>query len=199
MKLIYSTGAVSRTKADACSTIDAQDNLVSKFFLGSVILKKIFLLLSFITFLVGCTQDNSKWYQTKEDAIKYGLEQESANAILLSVEEYSDETIVFFELNKALGVASITESKKGFSWYRDQPFSGFEGDGPYSTMGFEIETKQGTKISILAGKAFDTSINQIKILGDGDEKEVPITENSRLFYAIHDVPFGSLEIIPIVD
>jgi hypothetical protein len=127
------------------------------------------------------------------------LEQESSDANLLSVKEYSNETIVFFELNKALGVASISESKKGFSWYRDQAFRGFDGNSAYSTMGFEIETKQGTQISILAGKAFDKSINQIKILGDGNEKEVPVNGDSRLFYAIHDAPFESLEIIPIVD
>lgn len=176
-----------------------QVNSLNKLFGGSDFLKKLFLLFFFITSLVGCTEDNSKWYNTKDEAIKYGLEQEGSNAILLSVEEYSGETIVFFEQSKALGVASVTESNKGFSWYREQPFSGFDGDSPYSTMGINIETKQGTNISIIAGKAFDESIKQIKILGDGNEKEVPITENSRLFYAIHDVPIGSLEIIPIVD
>ncbi len=164
-------------------------------------MKKLFLLLCFITFLIGCTQDNSIWYSTKEDAINYGLEQESSNAILLSVDEYNGETIVFFELNKALGVASITESKKGFSWYRDNAFSGFDGDSPipYSTMGFEMETKQGSKISILVGKAFDKSIKHMRILNDGNEKLLPITDNSRLFYTIHNAPFSSLEIIPIVD
>ncbi|QOY34738.1 hypothetical protein AWH56_018700 [Anaerobacillus isosaccharinicus] len=162
-------------------------------------MKKLFLLFCFITFLVGFTQDNSKWYSTKEEAINYGLEQESSNAILLSVDEYNGETIVFFELNKALGVASITESKKGFSWYRDKAFSGFDGDSPYSTMGFEMETKQGSKISILVGKAFDKSIKQMKILDGGNEKILPITENSRLFYTIHNAPFSSLEVIPIVD
>uniref|UniRef100_A0A1S2M8V1 Uncharacterized protein n=1 Tax=Anaerobacillus isosaccharinicus TaxID=1532552 RepID=A0A1S2M8V1_9BACI len=156
-------------------------------------MKKLFLLFCFITFLVGFTQDNSKWYSTKEEAINYGLEQESSNAILLSVDEYNGETIVFFELNKALGVASITESKKGFSWYRDKAFSGFDGDSPYSTMGFEMETKQGSKISILVGKAFDKSIKQMKILDGGNEKILPITENSRLFYTIHNAPFSSLE------
>lgn len=149
--------------------------------------------------MVGCTQNNYQWYNTKEDAINFGLEQESSNAILLSVEEYNGETIVFFELNKALGVASITESKKGFSWYRDKAFSGFDSDSPYSTMGFEIETKQGSKISILVGKVIDKSIKHMTILGDGNEKLLPITENSGLFYSIHNAPFSSLEIIPIVD
>lgn len=162
-------------------------------------MKKLFLLFFSITFLVGCTQDSSNWYNKKEDAIKYGLEQEGTNATLLSVEEYSGETIVFFERNKALGVSSITEGKKGFSWYRDKGYSDLESESPYSTMGFEMETKQGTKISILVGKAFDKSIKQMKILDDGNEKILPITENSRLFYTIHNAPFSSLEIITILD
>ncbi|WP_245613705.1 VOC family protein [Alkalihalobacterium bogoriense] len=102
-------------------------------------MKQLFLLFFFITFLVGCTQDNSKWYNTKDEAIKYELEQEGSNAILLSVEDYSGETIVFFEQSKTLGVASVTESKKGFSWYRDEPFIDFDGDIPYSTMGFNYK------------------------------------------------------------
>ncbi len=66
-------------------------------------------------------------------------------------------------------------------------------------MGFVIETKQGTMFSILVGKAFDKNIKQMKILDDGFEKILPITENSRLFITIHNAPFSSLEIIPIVD
>ncbi|ATP40037.1 hypothetical protein CSE16_08240 [Solibacillus sp. R5-41] len=166
-------------------------------------MRKILTLLVFVSFLTGCNPDATGWYDTKEDAIKYGLEQESSNglekATLLSVEEYMDETIVFFEFANALGVASITESKKGFSWYRDSPYSDFEGDIPYSTMGFDIETKQGTEISILAGKVFDTKIQKVKLRGEGNDRELIITENSRLFYTIHNAPYRSLEIIPIVD
>jgi 3D (Asp-Asp-Asp) domain-containing protein/LysM repeat protein len=138
-----------------------------------------------------------------EDAIKYGLELEQGSsenkATLLSVEDYKGETIVFFEFNNALGVASVAESKNGFSLYRSGPYSGFEGDTPYSTMGFDIETKSGLEISILAGKAFDTNIQNVKLLGDGSERVLTITEKSRLFYAIHEEPFDSLEIIPIMD
>lgn len=86
-------------------------------------MRKILTLLVLASFLAGCYSDSTGWYDTKEDAIKYGLEQESSKgiekAILLSVEEHMDETIVFFEFANALGVASITESKKGFSWYRE--------------------------------------------------------------------------------
>jgi PBP1b-binding outer membrane lipoprotein LpoB len=67
-------------------------------------LKKNISLLLLIYLLVGCSTDTSEWYDSKEDAIKYGLIQEGSNAILLSVEEYADETIVFIELNNALGV-----------------------------------------------------------------------------------------------
>jgi hypothetical protein len=162
-------------------------------------LKKNISLLLLIYLLVGCSTDTSEWYDSKEDAIKYGLIQEGSNAILLSVEEYADETIVFIELNNALGVASITESKKGYSWYRGEPYSGFGGDAPYSRMGFDIGTKEGTEVSILVGEAFDTNIQKVKLLGDGNERELPITEKSRLYDAIHDSPYGSLKIVPIVE
>jgi hypothetical protein len=164
-------------------------------------LTKFLLLFVFILLLVGCNTDNHEWYDTKEDAIKYGLEQEGSDnkATLLSVKDYKGETIVFFEFNNALGVASIAESENVFNWYRSRPYSGFEGDSPYSTMGFDIETKSGLKVSILAGKAFDTNFQKIKLLGDGSERVLTITEKSRLFYAIHEEPFDSLEIIPMMD
>lgn len=54
----------------------------------------------FVSLLAGCNTDTTNRYVSKKDAIKYGLEQESSNDIgevnLLSVEEYMDETIVFF-------------------------------------------------------------------------------------------------------
>ncbi|MBP3950952.1 hypothetical protein [Bacillus suaedae] len=162
-------------------------------------MKDFFLLVSLIFLMVGCTQDNPQWYKTKEDAIKYGLEQESSNSILLAVEEYKDETIVFFEQDQALGVASITDSEKGFSWYRDQPLTGFESDSSYSTARFESETKQGTKVPILAGKAFDHNITKIRIPGGNNEKILRITDNSRLFYSVNDLPVDSDKMIPIVE
>lgn len=149
--------------------------------------------------MAGCTEDNPQWYETKEDAIKYGLEQESSNAILLAVEEYKDETIVFFEQDQALGVASITDSEKGFSWYRDQPLTGFEGGSSYSTAGFESETKQGTKVPILAGKAFDHNITKIRIPGRDNQKILTITDKSGLFYSINNFPTHSDKIIPIAE
>ncbi|MFL0584331.1 hypothetical protein ACH0B6_17295 [Solibacillus silvestris] len=166
-------------------------------------MKKILTLLACISLLAGCNPNDTVWFDTKEDAIKYGLEQESSNdlvkATVLSVEEYKDETIVFFESANALGVASITDSKKGFSWYRDIPYSDFEGDIPYSTVSFDLETKRGTEISILAGKVNDTKIQKVKLLGDGNERELLITENSRLFYTIHNASYRSLKIIPMID
>lgn len=166
-------------------------------------MKKILTLLVFVSFLAGCNTDTTNRYASKEDAIKYGLEQESSNdigeAILLSVEEYMDETIVFFEVDRALGVASLTKSKEGFSWYRGVPFTGFGGEAPYSTVIFDIETIQGSKISILAGKAFDENIQKIKLLSEGNDEELSISENSRIFYAIYKAPHPSFEIIPIME
>ncbi|MBU8907522.1 hypothetical protein [Desertibacillus haloalkaliphilus] len=75
--------------------------------------------LVFITllFLSGCATSSMDLHSTREEAISYGLEQESSESIgdanLLSVEGYKGETLVFFELNRALGVASISEEKNG--------------------------------------------------------------------------------------
>ncbi len=92
----------------------------------------------------------------------------------------------------------ITESKDGFSWYRGIPSTGFRGEAPYSEVIFDNETIRGTKISILVGKAFDGNIQKIKLLIEGNDEELSISENSRIFYAIYKAPRPSFEIIPII-
>ena len=165
-----------------------------KTFLGSIILLYI---------LVGCNQENSSnWYETKEKAIEYGLEQEEVDkSAVLSIEEYEGETIVFYERAGSLGVASISENNKGYSWYRSEPYLGFdiEGDIPYTSNGFNYGTESGLELSVLYGKVFDNSIQSLKLSSDGTERELEIFGNSRLFYAIHRQPFTSIEITPIKD
>lgn len=162
-----------------------------KVFLGSIIL----------LILVGCNQkSNPAWYDTKEQAIEYGLDQEgTGKSAVLSVEEYEGETIVAFEYAGSFGVASITESKKGYSWFRSEAYFGFdvEGDIPYTINGFDFETKTGLEVSVLYGKAFDSTIKKMKLSGDGAERELEIFEDSKLFYAIHRQPFTSLEVVPV--
>ncbi|WP_087973533.1 hypothetical protein [Oceanobacillus rekensis] len=163
-----------------------------KVFLGSIIL----------LILVGCNQKgNSDWYDTKEQAIEYGLEQEGTDeSAVLSVEEFKGETIAFFEHAGSFGVASITENEKGFSWFRSEPYFDFdvEGDIPYTTNGFDFETKTGLEVSVLYGKAFDNTIQKMKLLGDGAERELEVFDDSKLFYAIHRQPFTSLEVVPVI-
>lgn len=65
--------------------------------------------------------------------IKEGVNRSS----ILSSENVNGETIIFYEGHNALGVASIAESPKGYSWYRSQAYTGFQGqDVPYMTVGF---------------------------------------------------------------
>lgn len=157
-----------------------------------------FILLSFILFsLVGCSFDHLKWFETKEAAITFGLQQENIDrSAVLSVEEYNGETIIFFEINHALGVASIAESSKGYSWYRSEPFVGLESDSSYSTMGFDMTTHSGLAGSILAGKAFAPNFQKLTLLGDGDERELTVSDKSRFFYTIHETPFHMLKVVP---
>lgn len=152
--------------------------------------------------LIGCNQENnsnrSDWFEKKEEAIEHGLHQEGTDSkAVLSIQEIDGETIVFYLYESALGVASITESDKGCSWYRSRAYTDFEGDVPYSTAGFEYETATGLSIPILVGKAFDISIEKMKLVENGTERELQIFENSRLFFAIHTLPFSSIEVIPI--
>ena len=154
-----------------------------------------FIILS-LTLVTGCKQEEQdvQWYSSKEEAIEVGLEEEGAT--LLSVEEFENETIVFFEYDGVLGVASIAEKDNAYSWYRSSAHLGFEEVPSYSVAGFHFETKNGKEISVLGGKAFDPSIRKMQLTGDGEERELTV-EESGLFYSILMVPFPSVDVKPI--
>lgn len=133
-----------------------------------------------------------------EKAIEYGLQQaEIDKTSLLSIEEFKGETLVFYEYNNSLGVASITESKKGFSFFRNTSYVGFDGDTAHTRLGFDFKTKSGVTVNILAGKASSKDILKMKVIGDGKERELSISKYSRLFYTIHEEPYSSLDVIPV--
>ncbi len=79
----------------------------------------IYLIIFLLILLVGCQNiNNLHWFETKDKAIEYGLKQEGVDktAAILSIEDFKGETIIFYEKESALGVASIIESDKGYSW-----------------------------------------------------------------------------------
>lgn len=163
-----------------------------KVFIGSFVLLFI---------LVGCNQkEDSRWYDTKEQAIEAGFKQEGIDeSAILSIEEYEGETIVFLENDGAFGLANLNESKKGYSWSRQEPYADFdvEGDLPYTTNTLDFKTQEGTKGSVLYGKVFDSSIQKMKLIGDGADRELEVSEETGLFYTIHQQPITSLEVVPI--
>ena len=167
-------------------------------------MKKIsgmFLVVMFL--LVACSQeDSNQWFDTEEEAIEYGLNSEvedsSAKTELLSTEEVEGETLVFYSRDGSLGVASITEGEKGYTWYRSGSGHGFEGESNYTTVGFDYITESGLKVPILAGKAFDYTIKKMILSGDGPQRELSISKKSRLFYAIHDGEYVNLEVNPVM-
>ena len=159
--------------------------------------------------LVGChlqessNLHNDDWHPTKEQAIESGLKQEGTDeSSLLSVENYEGETIVFFEIDGALSIANIVESSAGYSWIRSNPFydvqvEGVAKDLPYMSAGFEFETNKGTKGAVLYGKVFDSSIRTMNLLGDGEDRELKVFNDSRLFYSLHEQPFAFLEVVAV--
>lgn len=161
-------------------------------------LKKLFYLICFgLLLLAGCSEETLEWYETEEKAVDEGLKQEGSEAHLLSVEQVKGESIVFFETNDTLAVASIAKSNKGYSWYRSNAYVVFEGNTDYSTMGFVVATRSGLKIPVMVGKVFDTNIVSMRLIEAGIEKELPILGESRFYYSIHEAPYEKLQISPI--
>lgn len=162
------------------------------------ILQLALLIIVVSVLLAGCKNKNSdfKWYPTKEKAIQNGLEEEHADkSAILSIEEVNGETLVFYQMQDALGIASIVESEEGYSWYRKSPYFGFEGTNvPYMLQGTNIKTAKGQEIPILIGKVYDTSIKKINLTGDGSDRELKIFEDCQLFYSIHEAPFNELKV-----
>jgi hypothetical protein len=169
-------------------------------------LKKITLTLiaTILILLAGCknnepTTTELQWFNTKDKAIENGLINEGINrSSVLSSENVNDETIIFYEGHNALGVASIAESPKGYSWYRSQAYTGFQGqDVPYMTVGFDFQTYKGLKIKIIAGKIYDNTIQKMLLKGDGSNRELLIYGDLRLFFSVHEAPFNRLEVVPV--
>lgn len=86
---------------------------------------RIIVLFFLIVILISCEKKIDRaWYDSENDAI----EQELSNMGLIEVQRLSleGETLVLYKLNNAnaVGVASVTQSDKGYSWYQGiSPFS----------------------------------------------------------------------------
>lgn len=154
-----------------------------------------------MVFLVGCNQASAtKWHDSKEAALEYGLKQEGTEReSVLSIEEFKGETFVFYEYMGGLGVANIVESGNGYRWKRSRPYFDIEagGERSYSTAGFDIETDTGVVVSVLIGKTFDSSIEKMNLLENGTERELKVYGEKGFFYALHNKPFDDFDISPI--
>ncbi|WP_341960273.1 hypothetical protein NM897_10465 [Planococcus maritimus] len=131
--------------------------------------------------LAAC--DQAVWYDTKEEAMENGLEDKASG---VTVEEYKGERIVLYEYEGALGAASITESEKGYHWYRSVPYHGFEntGDLPYTTGSFTFETEAGVEVAILYGAIFDSTMEINEVASREELTEVTRLDESNLFYSL---------------
>ncbi|MDQ6419575.1 hypothetical protein RB620_09035 [Paenibacillus sp. LHD-117] len=126
-------------------------------------MKKILLVLIafFISFnLSSCTNEPDRiWYDTVDDAIHHGLLDMGAFEIRrLSVDE---ETLFLYKLNDAdaIGLASVTTSDKGYSWYQGiSPFS-----SPFIQLNYKTESNNVIRLTI--GKASDETSKEIILEG----------------------------------
>ncbi|MFD1021073.1 hypothetical protein [Thalassobacillus hwangdonensis] len=150
----------------------------------------------------GCQQESAiEWHISKEAAVEYGLKQEQAEpGSVISIEAFEGETIVFYEYRGGLGIAHIAESERGYGWKRSQPYYDFETTGKldFSTSAFDIEMESGPPFSVLIGKAFDPSIQQMKLSGDGTERMMKVFDDSRFFYAFHTISADEIEVSAII-
>jgi hypothetical protein len=162
------------------------------------------LIIACIIILSGCKQNEHitemNWFDTKEKAIEEGLNHEGADkSAILASNNVNGETIIFYEYQNSLGVASIAESEERYSWYRSQGNIGFQGeDVPYMTLGFEFQTYKKQKIKVIAGRVYNESIEKMILIGDGVDRELTVNGTSRLFFSIYKSPFNSLSVSPSI-
>jgi len=168
------------------------------------LIKRIAMVFVFLL-LAGCQpheeQANLKWFPSKEAAIEAGLQQEGAErTAVLDIVEENGETLVFFERFDALGVAQIAKGPEGFGWYRDRGYLKFETDSedpPFSYAGFDLQTYSGSKVSVIAGKVHNPSVQKLLLRNGGNEQELQLHGESGWFFAAHDSEFRSLNVVPV--
>lgn len=158
-------------------------------------LKNLIIVACVVFIVAACNQTSSSdWYGTKDETIEIGLQEEGINRPTnISVEEYEGETIVFYESEGALGVASITESEEGYKWFKNSPTFSFDvtGDLPYTTGKFSFETESGLQVPILYGEIFDNSVQITDLQKNEDFNDAKLIGNSNLFFTFLETPLES--------
>ncbi|WP_143863951.1 hypothetical protein [Brevibacillus sp. LEMMJ03] len=87
-------------------------------------------MLIFLLLVVGCSDKNDQeliWFDTPDDAIQYGVQQEGITVSdILAREERDGESLIIYKIKLSegtgLGVASLARENGKYAWYRaDQP------------------------------------------------------------------------------
>lgn len=147
------------------------------------------LILVFYVLTAGCSnndKDKIEWFKSKNQAIQQGLSNEDLKKDdILSVESIAGETFIFINHLNTLRVATLSKNKQGFRWYRSTQDLGFVNKvGDYSVSSVIIETEDGKKFKLFAGRTFDKRIKEMCVKGEGQEKILKVDQNSGLFYTI---------------
>ena len=92
-------------------------------------MKKLFILLMVLLIVSGCStaaMDNLQWFQTVDEAIEYGLQEENIKQQdLIGEITENGERFIFYKIKTedglGLGVANIIEKNGQFAWFRSDP------------------------------------------------------------------------------
>ena len=165
----------------------------------------IFVILLTITVFSACSNSNNSTdnerYSSEDEAIEKGLSERDN---LLSTESYRDVTLVFFERDGALGISILTEKNGEFGLVWNEPLYGFDSNGDYITGGFEMKINDENMINILAGKVFDSTVNQIILEDNKTKDQIEIWSRefykSKLFYfVLGDDEYTDKTVLALVD
>lgn len=159
-----------------------------------ILFKKLFLVIFVLVLLTSCQSDRIKPFNTKEEAIDYGIVQEKIDNIL--AQEYiGAKTHIIFEIKDAIGTACVYESADGFVWERSSPYLVLSpsdlNDSIYVQI-LNLGDNNDTSFTHLVGKAYDSSAEKIIVEGDGSVHELEISSN-QFFYYKSSVPLHQLQ------
>ncbi|KAA0966345.1 hypothetical protein FQ087_08950 [Sporosarcina sp. ANT_H38] len=119
-------------------------------------MKNCFILIIFCLIINGCTnskKEEVKWFETENEAIQYGLNEEGLNSDdVISELEMNGELFIVFKKQEdshlLVGLSNIAQKKNKFRWYRSNSFVAVEEN---INIGLITKTLSGKQFNFYTG------------------------------------------------
>lgn len=119
-------------------------------------MKRLLALSLFILLLSGCNtseNDKLKWFESEEEAINYGIIEESLNETDILGKIIRDgEVFVFFKQGSAINLANIAKKDTRYAWYRANAYTEINKS---HRVEWDTITYSGKKFWVVAGSKKD--------------------------------------------